>query len=103
MVDALTWNGDEGRGTAAISFGEVPNNLWSGDVRMGKPAAFAARTDIRSVWADLGKWNISEPRGKETKSSIPLVAASERGEAQTEHHFCSGVRSILNFRLISEV
>ena len=29
--------GDEGRGVAAIRFGEVPNNLRSGDVRIGKP------------------------------------------------------------------
>jgi len=40
MVDALTLNGDEGRSMAAISFGEVPSNLWSGDVRMGKPSRF---------------------------------------------------------------
>ena len=37
MVDALTLKGDEGRGVAAIRFGEVPNNLRSGDVRIGKP------------------------------------------------------------------
>jgi len=37
MVDALASNGDEGRGVAAKSFGEVLNNLWSEDVRMGKP------------------------------------------------------------------
>ena len=27
MVDALALNGDEGRGVAAIRFGEVPSNL----------------------------------------------------------------------------
>ena len=37
MVDALTLEGDEGRGVAAISLGEVPSNLRSGDFRMGKP------------------------------------------------------------------
>jgi len=37
MVDALTSNSDEGRGVAAISFGEVLSNLWSRDFRMGKP------------------------------------------------------------------
>ena len=37
MVDALTLNSDEGRGVAAISLGEVPSNLRSGNVRMGKP------------------------------------------------------------------
>jgi hypothetical protein len=37
MVDALTLKSDEGRSVAAISFGEVPSNLRSGDLRMGKP------------------------------------------------------------------
>ena len=37
MVDALTLEGDEGRGVAAISLGEVLSNLRSGDFRMGKP------------------------------------------------------------------
>ena len=37
MEDALTEEDDEGRGVAAISFGEVRSNLWSGDFRMGKP------------------------------------------------------------------
>ena len=37
MVDALTEEGDEGRGLAAKSFGEVLSNLRSGDVRMGQP------------------------------------------------------------------
>ncbi len=36
-MDALTLRGDEGRGLAAISFGEVPSNFWSEDFRMGKP------------------------------------------------------------------
>ena len=37
MVDALTEEGDEGRGLAAIRFGEVLSNLRSGDFRMGQP------------------------------------------------------------------
>lgn len=37
MVDALALKGDEGRGVAAISFGEVSSNLRSEDLRMGKP------------------------------------------------------------------
>jgi hypothetical protein len=37
MVDALASKSDEGRVMAAISFGEVPINLRSEDVRMGKP------------------------------------------------------------------
>ena len=38
-MDALTPHGDEGRGVAAISVGEVRSNLRSGDFRMGKPNA----------------------------------------------------------------
>jgi len=37
MGDALTLRSEEGRRLAAISFGEPPIRLWSGDVRMGKP------------------------------------------------------------------
>ncbi len=37
MADALAHNGDEGRGVAAISFGEVCSTLRSEDLRMGKP------------------------------------------------------------------
>ena len=37
-MDALALKGDEGRSMAAISFGEVPSNLRSGDFRMGKPS-----------------------------------------------------------------
>ena len=57
MVDALTEEGDEGRGVAAICFGEVPSNLRSGDLRMGQP--YQANPDNslvkREVRADVGK------------------------------------------------
>jgi len=43
MVDALTRRGDEGRSKAAISSGEAPSNLWSGDLRMGKPLVHCTR------------------------------------------------------------
>ena len=36
-MDSLIPRGDEGRGVAAIRFGEVPSDLWSGAFRMGKP------------------------------------------------------------------
>ena len=39
MVDALGYQGEEGRGVPAKSVGEVVTNLWPGDVRMGKPSA----------------------------------------------------------------
>ncbi len=43
MVDALGYEGDEGRGVPAKSLGEVVSNLRSGDVRMGKPNFAKAR------------------------------------------------------------
>ena len=38
MVDALTLRGDEGRGMAAINFGEVPSNLDPKVSEWGNPA-----------------------------------------------------------------
>ena len=35
MVDALGYEGDEGRGVTAKSLGELSSKLRSGDVRMG--------------------------------------------------------------------
>jgi len=56
MVDALASCGDEGRGVAAKSFGEVLSNLRSGDVRMGKPSVANRQNlglDSRSKPAEL--------------------------------------------------
>ena len=58
MVDALTEEGDEGRGVAAICFGEVPSNLRSGDLRMGQPC---------QVNPDNSLINVSESRRWEVK------------------------------------
>ncbi len=43
MVDALALKSDEGRGMAAISFGDVPGNSRSEDFRMGKPLNYKLR------------------------------------------------------------
>ena len=85
MVDALTEKSDEGRGVAAICFGEVLSNLRSGDFRMGKP--YQVNLDNSSVNA-----GVEQTLGSETSQyqeekiliSIPLVAASETGGAQTQ-------------------
>ena len=53
-MDALARNSDEGRGVAAIRFGEVPSNLLSGDFRMGKPLVLARDPDV-SWEANPGK------------------------------------------------
>ncbi len=81
MVDALTQDGDEGRGVAAISFGEVPSNPWSEDFRMGKPNRVNRDySDITSESIPGEVKHLSNRRKKE-KIFIPLVAASEKGRA----------------------
>lgn len=81
MVDALTLIGDEGRGMAAISFGEVPSNRLTEDLRMRK---LSDRESELCIYVE------SEPREvkhfstwrkrKQCHASddISLVAASEK-------------------------
>ncbi len=63
------------------------SELWSGDIRMGKPNTIYLVLSDHWIhrWREgnLGNWNILVPRGKENKLMIPLVAASERGTGQT--------------------
>ena len=81
MVDALARKSDEGRGVAAIRFGEVPSNLWSEDVRMGKPHMMNSY-DLRSYSTKertLGSKTFQyQVENKQT--CISSVAASEREE-----------------------
>ena len=58
MVDALASKGDEGRSLAAIRFGEVPSNLWSGDVRMRKRSA-SNRITCLDFWEKKADFNRS--------------------------------------------
>jgi len=58
MVDALGASGDEGRGVPAISCGEVATNLWSADLRMGKPcdgetSQAPFRRDVKTQMSNL--------------------------------------------------
>jgi len=53
MADALALRGDEGRGVTAKSFGEVSSNLWSGDLRMGKPHSLK----VNDLWLCVGGAN----------------------------------------------
>ena len=87
MVDALTSEGDEGRGVAAISFGEALSNLWSGDFRMGKPHRVNRDDfDIKSKSIPAEVKHLSKRRNRKqsvVRRNIPQVAASEKGRAQT--------------------
>ena len=126
-MDALTEKGDEGRGLAAIRFGEVLCNLRSEDFRMGKPPSitqcvmrndevrimnyerrkialrfFCSRFNIRyslflhralrdarilysNEWRKQTSGSETSQYREEQKTIvIPLVAASETGEAQTQ-------------------
>jgi len=55
MVDALGAGGDEGRGVAAISLGELLSKLWSGDFRMWKHNEANLHYPDVSREANLGK------------------------------------------------
>jgi hypothetical protein len=65
VVDALTEEGDEGRGLAAISFGELLCKLRSGDFRMGKPH----------------RTNFDDSRGN---ARVELTLGSETSQYQVE-------------------
>ena len=79
MVDALARKSDEGRGVAAIRFGEVPKNLRSEDFRMGKPSDFCRNSTNLGRERTLGSKTFQyQVENKQT--CIPSVAASERGE-----------------------
>ena len=82
MVDALTVRGDEGRGIAAISFGEVCSNLRSEDFRMRKLTEFEYSV-LHAVESEPGEVKHLSTRRKRKQLYIPEVAASERGTAQT--------------------
>lgn len=66
--------------------GEVPSNLRSDRIRMGKPTAgHAAEPTAESIGgaeASLGT-ETSQYQEEEKSNEIPLVVASERGTAQT--------------------
>ncbi len=88
MVDALTLRGDEGRGTAAISFGEAPSSLRSGDLRMGKPDKVNPYHFIPDRYGERTRGSETSQYPEERRPiGISLVAASETEEAQTEPYF----------------
>src|SRR3989338_7710924 len=63
--------GDEGRGVAAIRFGEVPSNLRSGDVRMGKPTG--KKFSVFCSNAESKPWEV-----KHLKTNRNFVSSGER-------------------------
>ncbi len=81
----MTEEGDEGRSLAAIRFGEVPSNLRSGDFRMGKPHRATLYDSYYKRYAEqtLGS-ETSQYQVEKRPIGIPLVAASEKGSAQTQ-------------------
>ena len=85
MVDALTEKSDEGRGVAAICFGEVLSNLRSGDFRMGKPYRVNLDNCLVNARTEHTLGSETSQYQEEKKTIvIPLVAASETGGAQTQ-------------------
>ena len=85
MVDALTEEGDEGRGLAAIRFGEVLSNLRSGDLRMGQPYMVNPyNAQFKRLREQTSGSKTFQYREEKRPIGIPLVAASETGKAQTQ-------------------
>ena len=82
MVDALTPNSDERRGMAAILFGEVPSNLWSGGLWMGKPVSLELTPCGLRTALTRGSKTFQYPEENKLKR-ISWVAASESEQAQT--------------------
>ena len=81
MVDALGVGGDEGRGVAAISFGEVLSNLWSGDFRMGKPDCVKRNRLIKKVSREPGEVkHLSTRRKRKQCQCFTLVHSLSSGE-----------------------
>ena len=94
-MDALTEEGDEGRGLAAIRFGEVPSNLRSGDFRMGKPHEVNLRDSLLKRQREQTSGSKTFQYREEKRTIvIPLVAASETGGAQTQPQ-CGSARQLV--------
>ena len=84
-MDALTEEGDEGRGIAAICFGEVRSNLRSGGFRMGQPLKVNLSNFSLKRWEEHTQGSKTFQYLEEKRTIvIPLVAASETGSAQTQ-------------------
>lgn len=80
------YGADEGRSKPAIVFGEEQTFLRPGDIRMGKPDTSKVYHSCLNKIEHEGE--PSEPKHpsnlrKRKNNSIPSVAASERGTAQT--------------------
>ena len=85
MVDALTEEGDEGRGLAAISFGELLCKLRPGDFRMGQPYRVNLdNSQLKRLREQTLGSETSQYQEEKRPIGIPLVAASETGGAQTQ-------------------
>ena len=72
---------------ATIRFGEVPSNLRSGDFRMGQPHQVNLDDSVSKIIVEQTTGSeTSQYREEKRTIVIPLVAASEKGGAQTQPH-----------------
>ncbi len=78
----MAWDGDEGRGVAAISLGELLPSFDPGISEWGNPAGVIPRhrrlNQIGRMERTRGTETSKYPQEKKS-TEIPLVAASERG------------------------
>ena len=85
----MALKGDEGRGVAAIRFGEVPSNLRSGDVRMRKLGRKKFLSFLAREKYTQGS-ETSQYLEEKIPTGISLVAASER-ESSPNRRFAKTV------------
>ena len=98
MVDALIPKGDEGRGVAAISLGEVMSNLWSGDFRIRKRGAVNLHHSDVSQRPNPLKWNISVSGGKEKNFYSPSSGERKGNSLNFDLLFLIGSRRVVRWK-----
>lgn len=115
MVDALASKSEEGRGMAALSVGEMPNNRYIPRCPNEETHLLTAGTLVRGSVPSEVKHHISWRKRKQKTGlsfwlenrmdssvrftittrkkvlAMPLVAASEKGRAQTIRVYMNGV------------
>ena len=85
--------GDEGRGVAAIRFGEVPSNLRSGDVRMRKLSKKKFLESLAREKQTVGS-ETSQYHEEKKPIGISLVAASESESSPNAIVLLQGAQNI---------
>ena len=82
-MDALTEEGDEGRGLAAISFGELPSKLRSGGFRMGQPYRMNFDNFPLNRWKEHTLGSETSQYQEEKRTIVYSLSSGERNGRST--------------------